>query len=196
MNCSASLPPALSAAIKNRAFKIETFPTAIMQTVKAGFISPPETWKADMARVAMLSPLVNAVCKTEFGVLFHVKPVPQARNRYKSVVKNSAKTSIQKKRESKSVFAPKWRAMLLLVMCEWNLVEKSYVSRSSLLRGSETKTTGLDVYAAYHSAYIINWHWVSTAKWTPQGQKHSFWIYSTELFDDVAKRFVNGFANY
>lgn len=111
-NCIVSLPPALSAAMKKRAFKTETLPAAIMQTVNAGFISPPETWKTDMARVAMLSPLVNAICITEFGVLFHVNPVPQARNRYKSVVKNSAKTSIQKKREIKSVFVPKWMAML------------------------------------------------------------------------------------
>lgn len=124
MNCNVSLPPALSAAIKNTAFKIETLPTAIMQTVKAGFISPPETWKTDMARVAMLSPLVNAMCITEFGVLFQVNPVPQARNRYKSVVKNSAKTSIQKKRESRSVFVPQWNVMLLYWCVNWFELER------------------------------------------------------------------------
>lgn len=163
MNCTASLPPALSATIKKTAFKTETRPAAIMQTVKAGFISPPETWKADMARVAMLIPLVNAICITEFGVLFHVNPVPQARNRYKSVVKNSAKTSIQKKRESKSVFEPRWRTMFLLVMCEWNRVEKRYQELASIdpVSASSGERDGDHCFGCVSSlspdkAYIVN----------------------------------------
>lgn len=106
------LPPVHCAAMKKTAFNTETLPTAIIETVTAGFSCPPETCRTDIAKVAMLKPWLNAMWITEGGKLFHGKTVPQTMNRNKRVAKSSASTSIQNERDRYSVL-PSWRNILV-----------------------------------------------------------------------------------
>ena len=98
--------------MKKTAFNTDTLPTAIIETVTAGFSCPPETCRTAIAKVAMLKPWLNAMWITEGGELFHGNTVPQTMNRNKRVAKSSASTSIQNERDLNSIL-PSWRNILV-----------------------------------------------------------------------------------
>ena len=115
-------PPIHCAAMKKAAFNTEILSAAIIEIVKAGLTSPPETCSNAITKVAMVIPWLKAMCITEGGVLFHGRTVPQARKSIKSVAKNSATTWIQNDLDRSSIL-PSWINMSVrcLRCFKWNI---------------------------------------------------------------------------